>query len=64
MWFLAKELYEKTAFNLTNFNQIVKKELITLLKEKENKHINDKIQSSRQHGVNERVGLQPYKFSD
>ena len=36
MWFLAKELHEKSAFNFVNFNQIVKKTLIDKL-EKENK---------------------------
>ena len=28
MWYLAKEIYEKTAFNLVSFNQIVKKTLL------------------------------------
>ena len=32
MWFIAKELYEKSAFNLINFNQIVKKTLLDRLK--------------------------------
>lgn len=38
MWYLAKEIYEKTAFNLVSFNQIVKKTLLQKLIEADHEY--------------------------